>query len=198
MPVFSILIASAGSLNKVKKFVQTGELQRTLSALGEVELEAAKLALSSANIAQDPTREVHAAVTHLQSAHVAFKNKYCSKEFITLPDEHKAANVDVWICCLMAMCYRYLNEEKLVQKCLDEAGAAIRVIYPGVFGRVGRMFTWKGWKQGAAVYIRPFHHFKAIFASEVDKGEFENFRSTITKSITPGPLTIATSPPARQ
>jgi hypothetical protein len=183
---FSVFRDAAENLATIKRFVETGQGERLLSEFGEVELEAAKLALSSANIARNPAQEVQGAVTHLQSAHVALKRTYSTKKFITLPDEAKAANTDIWVCCLMAVCYRYLGEDQLVQSCLDMAQQAMRVVHVPVFGKGGvimRMTTIKYYKQAGAVWLRPAHHAKGIVNSlfYVSKRQLKSFRSAMTK-----------------
>jgi hypothetical protein len=69
---FAILVKSAETFDKIVGFVEGGNLIEALSAMGDTELEAAKLALENSSHSKDRKSEVWSAINHLQTAHFAY------------------------------------------------------------------------------------------------------------------------------
>lgn len=123
MIVFSQIVSVAETAKSIHQFVE-GELVSILTALGEVEYAAAVDALNNISRASKPANQVLLAVGHLQSAHVAYRRIHQiggAKRYFTLPTRMLALHKDIFTLCLMAVCYRYLDEPLLMQDALQDA-----------------------------------------------------------------------------
>lgn len=119
------LISAAKNTQTVLNFVSGNSLKQSISmVIGNVHIDAAKLALESSQIATNQRDRVNSAITHLEAAHVSFSkvhkkaNNYLASSFDFVAIDN-AANNDVWICSIMSLCYASLNEKYLVKKYID-------------------------------------------------------------------------------
>jgi hypothetical protein len=124
------LINVAKNTQAISAFVSGSGLKEAVSMIvGDVHLEAARFALETSQIAINPRDRINSAVTHLEAAHVSFTMVHRRADNIAAKsfDVHTiacAADKDVWVCCLMALCYVALGEECAVKKCLTLADKA--------------------------------------------------------------------------
>jgi hypothetical protein len=128
MIVFSQIVSAAETAKSVQRFVE-GQLVGILNAFGEVEYAAAVDALDNISRARKPANQVLLAVGHLQSAHVAYRKIHQAsgiKQYFTLPTRMLALHKDIFTLCLMAICYRYLDEPLLMQDTLRDAFEGFR------------------------------------------------------------------------
>jgi hypothetical protein len=103
------------------KFVEGGPLAE---ALAELNMNSAISALNKAQNARDKRAQVWSAVNHLESAQSALESKLCGGRG-TAQWVLRAHNWDTlrlkrcYVLALMAICYRYLEEEKLAQQAIE-------------------------------------------------------------------------------
>jgi hypothetical protein len=182
VPPIDRLIDASGSLDSVRKFVATDELQLFLASFADVELKAAREALRAHERSRSRHRELEDALGHLRSAHVAFSEAYKSGRFSTIAEEDKAIHMDVLTCCLMALCYRHLDEADLMN---DYVGAAYDALQHGSIAyQMKRALTPRGYmratKQSAALFVRPIHHLKGMATNpEISTKQLDRFRDNL-------------------
>lgn len=112
----SKLLSAAGSAVDLAKFIIGDGLRESMAAItGDVHLKAAQLALRTAEISNSPEDRIKSAITHLEAAHVAYKQiegrvstfrgrRFQETQIVV------AARKDVWVSCLMALCYTFLGD----------------------------------------------------------------------------------------
>jgi len=121
-PITTIL-AIAKNLKSLKDFIEDGELAHFI---GDIELKAAKEALSKVKIANDKDAQTWQAISHLESSLHYFQSLYLGKNTST-PVVYQAvkrnlyARKSKWTLFLMAVCYKSLEEKKLLKKTISEA-----------------------------------------------------------------------------
>ena len=124
------LVHVASSLNSIIDFIEGASFLEALSAIGDNELQAAKLAMQNAGKANDRKREVTLAIGHLQSAHTAYRSVWKQAYGSDFSKRTKAislelaAKKDCYISCLMALCYVYLREFQLARNSVTFAKEA--------------------------------------------------------------------------
>jgi hypothetical protein len=124
------LIAVAKHSKSIVGFVCGKGLREAVSMIvGDVHLSAAKLALQTSGISASPRDRINSAITHLEAAHCAFEAVH--SRVSGLKDKstnwqqiRNAVAKDAWICCLMALCYAYLEDSEAVKGSLHLAEAA--------------------------------------------------------------------------
>ncbi|WP_406326802.1 hypothetical protein [Streptomyces sp. NBC_00203] len=108
----------------VRGFIEGGPLTDALADLG---LEAALDALGKSPDARDRRSQVWSAVNHLEAANAAYSSVVNKRgKFLTWTAPahlELVVNRRRYILCLMAICYRYLEEEKLCHQALQHATA---------------------------------------------------------------------------
>lgn len=152
------------NLESIRAFVATDQLQIFLASFGDVEFKAAAEALRAHKRSRSKQRELEDALGHLRSAHVAFSESYQGRGFSTLAQEDLAIQMDIVTCCLMALCYRHLGEQQLMDDYLEAAQTALR--HDSLSQRFKAMITPRGYirasKQSVALVVRPFRHLKGM------------------------------------
>jgi hypothetical protein len=113
------LVASVKLAQTAARFVEGGPLEE---ALAELDMTAAHAALLKAGDARDTRAQVWSAVNHLEGAQAAIDSKLRRRgSFIAAARVHRYEFlVDKlrYVEGLMAVCYRYLGEERLAQQAL--------------------------------------------------------------------------------
>ena len=112
MPVNVLCVIS--SSKTLAEFLLGDSLKSEFKAIGGVEMDAATLALSNISNSDDPKRDLTLAIGHLQSAHIAFRKAWETRnsvvgktiQFWALLDYQSK---DMMVCALIAMCYSYLG-----------------------------------------------------------------------------------------
>jgi hypothetical protein len=99
--------------------------------VGDIHVDAAKLALETANISVRPHDRLNSVITHLEAAHAAYASIHNQTGFIReVKDgfDHgsiwNACNRDIWVCAVMALCYASLGERRAMLKSLALAEKA--------------------------------------------------------------------------
>ena len=126
---FSLLITAAKSVADLRDFVGGSGIQDILSAIGDTELSAARRALSErASSGAAYRSQVWLAVGHLQSAHEAFRASHnrplaasILRSATRLGSWMITVRKDLWVCCLLALCYAYLGEKESARRALADA-----------------------------------------------------------------------------
>ena len=114
------LVVAAKTARTVVKFVEGGPLG---DALTELNMTAAATALRKAGDAEDKRAQVWSAVNHLESAEAAIEKQLQRKRLAALNPQRfgKVMSKYQFIKGLMAICYRYLDEEALAEQALANA-----------------------------------------------------------------------------
>jgi predicted SprT family Zn-dependent metalloprotease len=118
------LITVARNSKTIAAFVSGGGLDDAVSMIvGDVHLNAAKLALNASQISTDPVGRINSVITHLEAAHCAyeavhFKADRFLKKATDWQQIRNSVAKDAWVCCLMALCYAYLEDYQAVESCL--------------------------------------------------------------------------------
>jgi hypothetical protein len=112
------LAGAARSYRSLARFVESGELARTLSTIGDVSTKAALTSLQSASFARRPELEVRGAITHLQTAHAAYESRWegCG----SYADFFDATTNDRKVLLMLALAYQYVGERELALRTIDE------------------------------------------------------------------------------
>jgi hypothetical protein len=113
------LVVSVKAARTAARFVEGGALEEALS---ELNLGAARIALRSADLAVTPEAQVRSAVTHLEAAKAAAVAKLQKRRLLRNLTRIRQVFIDGnrlrYINGLLAICYRYLGEERLAEQSL--------------------------------------------------------------------------------
>ena len=174
------LKAVSANTAKLREFVETGALQKAIQEMGGIQFEAAAMALSNMSIATDPAREVAAAITHLQAAHIAFQKLHSGRAYVSQATFLTAAGKDVISCCIMAICYRYLDERALMERVLSDATAAAEQLtfWSGLKFTVTRPVH--SWKRGVGMFFSPIESVKAHRFLDYDPAAVRSFARALS------------------
>lgn len=116
------LVASVGIARTALNFVEGGPLE---AALAELNMSAAVAALQKTRQANDKRAQVWSAVNHLEGAQAAIESKLQRRgRLMVVARYHRwefLVNKHRYILALMALCYRYLGEERLAQQAFTQA-----------------------------------------------------------------------------
>lgn len=119
------------SYQSVINFVSGIGLHDALSVIvGDIHLDAAKMALETSEISKNPKDRINSAITHLEAAHIAYSKVHGEldnfldlKSFLkkTVDTQYvlNAISKDAWVCSLLSICYLYLEEYKAARKALS-------------------------------------------------------------------------------
>ena len=115
-------------LQTLQSFVLSGDISKILI---DPELAAARDAFAKAKIADEPRAQIWSAINHLEAAHQRLNAIHSDDTWLTTPDrltfKQRMAEKDRFVLCLMATCYRALDELEL---CRDVLGQAEGVVMP--------------------------------------------------------------------
>jgi hypothetical protein len=140
-------LEASNSLSKTVQFIEGGPLVACMTFVGDNSANAAKYALERASTASDRIAAVRSAITHLESAHVAYYEIYeewvsadapfTFKGLVRSPgDEWAAARKDIVVLVLLALCDRYVGERANMLRSLEDLKVAYRAwIGPLAFAR---------------------------------------------------------------
>lgn len=125
------LIAFAKCTQNIADFVSSPDLNEVISTIiGDVHVDAARLALDTAKITSNPRERLNSVITHLEAAHSAYARIYINATFIQLSYNHVELDCivsrDAWVCCVMALCYARLGEFQAAGNSLRLAKAAFK------------------------------------------------------------------------
>ena len=114
----SNLINAIKTLNTLKSFVFSGDIAKIII---DPELLAAKEAFEKVKFASDPKQQIWSAINHLEAAHNRLKEIYSRDSYLMdqLTFKERMVEKDKWALCLMATCYKAVDEIDLCQKTLQ-------------------------------------------------------------------------------
>ena len=123
---FSTLLTAARTVSSLVDYARNGSFSDLLADCG---LEAARDALTKADMAQDPTAQIWSAINHLEAAHAALEKSYKGRmnffsSLATWTDCILQSDKDRLVLCIMAACYKIVGEDALCLRCLDKAEQA--------------------------------------------------------------------------
>jgi hypothetical protein len=124
------LITVAKSTKTIAAFVSGGGLSDAISmVVGDVHFNAAKLAIKTSEVSANPEGRVNSAITHLEASHSAYaavhrKADGLLKKSADWQQIRNSVTKDAWVCCLMALCYAYLEDYQAVESSLSLAEGA--------------------------------------------------------------------------
>ena len=107
------LVAATKTTTALVKFIKGQGLMNAMSSIvGDIHIDAAKFALTQSTISRRPQHGIESAINHLQTAHIAYKkvhDKYWTFKGrnVDWAPLHQAMANDIWVCCLMALCYTF-------------------------------------------------------------------------------------------
>jgi len=113
----------------VRGFVCGNGLREAVcTIIGDVHLDAAKVALEASRNSTMPRDRINSVITHLEAAHVSYARIHGNRGYVERNAGWLAivssASKDVWICCLMALCYAWLGDPKMVDHSITLANRA--------------------------------------------------------------------------
>jgi hypothetical protein len=123
MIVIDDIISVADNVKKLEHFIE-GDLPGILNSFAEVEYKAAADALQNISLAKNRKGMVMLAVGHLQSAHASYQKlaePSGFKDMAKMATRMAVVHKDLFTLTLMAVCYRYLGEARLMEKTLADA-----------------------------------------------------------------------------
>jgi hypothetical protein len=107
----------------LKAFIEEGEFVKTLSVIGGNHMESASEIIQDLKFAKDRKASINRAMGHFESAQKDFRYLYTHKCYYGRTYICQRYRVDDFkICCLMAICHRYLGDSwYIIQKWLARA-----------------------------------------------------------------------------
>ena len=140
------LLASLKAAHSLAKFVEGGGLEEALS---EISLAAAVEGLGKARIARDPQGQIRSVVTHLELALEALRRSTSQPIARRLAGARHArlSNQFDYTTCLLAICYRYLGEVELSDRCFEQRDVHFDK-YPTVTGLTRPLTRWESVADG--------------------------------------------------
>ncbi len=124
MIIIDNIIRVADNVKKLEHFIE-GDLPGILNTFAEVEYKAAADALQNITLAKNRKGMVWQAIGHLQSAHASYQKLHAApaglKDMAKMATRMAAIHKDLFTLSLMAVCYRYLGEAKLMERTLADA-----------------------------------------------------------------------------
>lgn len=114
------LVDISKKASKISEFVLGNGLKDSIASVtGDIHLDAAKLALESSKFSVAPEDRIKSVITHLEASHIAYSRIHKNVNNFIARNHHPfkfyvAVAKDAWICCLMAICYKYLADEPMV------------------------------------------------------------------------------------
>lgn len=120
------LLKNIATVKRLKDYVLNGEIVEVMT---DAELSAAREAMEKASTAVDKRAQVWSAINHLEAAHHRLKRLYHGKTSYSPPTDLYRMRIvykDQCILCLMAVCYRALDEVELCRRTLTDSKDAPR------------------------------------------------------------------------
>ncbi|NES88725.1 MULTISPECIES: hypothetical protein [Okeania] len=136
---FGNLLTVSRTLPALKQFIEGDVLGKVLSEVGDAELIAASHIFNNLDSSADKGKALNRALVHLESAHELFK-----RSAISVMDSFNGFSItfnigqyiewqykDIYICLLIALCHRYMNDDrKIIEEKIHWAIQAFKG-YPG-------------------------------------------------------------------
>jgi hypothetical protein len=155
------LLKNIDTVKRLKEYVFNGDIVEVMT---DAELSAAREAILKATAAVDQRAQVWSGINHLEAAHHRLKPIYHGKSsfwFATNMYRRRMIYKDQCILCLMAICYRAVDELDLCRTALAESkramdtvgkhwgGGALQVLHPRALPEAG--VALRNWFLGNSV-----------------------------------------------
>jgi len=156
------LLKNIGTLKRLKDYVFNGDI---VEVMADDELAAAREAIDKAKIAADQKSQIWSAINHLEAAHQRLKRTYYGKTSWSPPTalyRQRMVYKDQWVLCLMAVCYRAVDDVAPCRRVLNESknapkqtrwngggGHALDILHPRCIPE--GIILIKNWLQGTSV-----------------------------------------------
>jgi hypothetical protein len=142
------LISQVSTVNSLINFVTGEQMHVALTAIGDNHFRTAERVFRKLPDTRDQAALLRIGISHLEGAHTAYHKQWnpegvkpgtpveeFSLEFLR-PDFRPfscllACKKDIYTCCLLAACWAYLKEEKLVHLAIEDAETAQQVYDKG-------------------------------------------------------------------
>ncbi len=119
---FGNLLTVSRTLPALKQFIEGDVLGKVLSEVGDAELIAASNIFKNLDSFADRGKALNRALVHLESAHELFKRSVLSsnRNFngfstgLNIGQLFEWQYKDLYICLLMALCHRYMNDDRKI------------------------------------------------------------------------------------
>jgi hypothetical protein len=150
------------SYDALQKWVENGEMARTLGTIADVAVKAAMESLESARFADDPKAETGRAITHLQTAHAALETKWEGGTYSDYSTYLNAATNDRKVLILTALAYQYVGDRAQALRVVKQLESFDRRFMTKYMATIVRHPVHTA-KRSASFYVRPFKATKALW-----------------------------------
>jgi hypothetical protein len=182
------LVKVAEDAKKIFDFVYGNDLKEAVSTIvGDIHVDAAMLALETAKIAVNPRDRINSVITHLEAAHVAYARNHDVQSFgsffrqgLDYAQIEKARQRDVWVCCVMALCYASLGERQAVASSLTLAEKAFGIEGEATLIR-GVGYLFQGLVLLPISMCNPRNWDQNVFL--MSKKEFKEFKASLERTM---------------
>ncbi len=123
------LVNAAKTAKTLSAFVEEGGFSTALRAVGDANMRAAEKIISELNSFANTKDAMNRALGQLEVAHEAFRERWLSDKLFQMFGTEQTALKDVWVCCLIAVCHKYLKNKSLVSNILQEGQEALNRVY---------------------------------------------------------------------
>lgn len=123
------LLAAVRTDSAMRAFVENGGLSATLSEIHGEHISGAQEALKCLQQGENPRSVIKRVLDYLQAAHVFFRSSWKDNRRFNLNCNLEIENADLWVCCLAAVCHKYLGDDpRMIEEKLVAAGQALRSV----------------------------------------------------------------------
>jgi hypothetical protein len=125
------LVGAMKTVRSLSQFMGGGGLAEAVATIvGDVHMDAAKLALSMSSTSNSPEDRIKSAISHFEVAQVAYDRVQAKSETLlgsafNILDIILAGYKSVWVNCLMAMCYYHLGDKQAALRVIGMAESAL-------------------------------------------------------------------------
>ncbi|MEM9276428.1 MAG: hypothetical protein AAGA80_26280 [Cyanobacteria bacterium P01_F01_bin.143] len=171
------LLPYIGTSKKVFSFISGGSFQVALNAIGSVHLSAAEDVIKKIEFSSDPREAVNRVLSCLEITHISLNRTWNSKILsnLLIADAGIAALKDTQVCCLIAMCHKYLGDDKkIIMQAIHDAQKALAFYQQSLKTQTGLLGTIKEIFYGSTLYnpiksIYALHTMERISQEDLDK-----------------------------
>ena len=155
--------AVTNSYGALQKWVENGEMARTLGTIADVAVKAAMESLESARFADDPKAETGRAITHLQTAHAALETRWEGGTYSDYSSYLNAATNDRKVLVLTALAYQYVGDRAQALRVVKQLESFDRRFMTKYMTTVARHPVHTA-KRSASFYVHPLKATKALWS----------------------------------
>jgi hypothetical protein len=182
------LITVAKNMKAISDFIYGKGLNQAVSDIvGDIHINAAKLALETARIAVNQKDRINSVITHLEAAHIAYsknlkqyQGKYAKLGYDSLSiveTYHK----NVLVCCLMALCYASLGESRAARNSVTRAES-----YLALFDRLPETIEghWRAAGFIISIFLNPRNYTRlSVINDDMGARNLAEFKATLERTL---------------